>query len=299
MAVAVLALGDVGANRAEAGTIFRGCELALHAGDLTFAQLETTVTERGARAPNARLAMRAPPAMARAARAAGIDVMSFAGNHCLDWGYEAFSDTLTHMQAAGVALCGAGATLAQARRPALLDRRGVRFAFLAYSSILPEGYRAEANKPGCAPMRALTLYEQIEHDQPGTPARAITHAHRGDLAALLADIRAARAQADLVFVSLHWGIHMVECVIADYQREVAHAAVEAGAHAIIGHHPHILKGVEFHRGAPVFYSLGNFAIEQPHVWDPAITATESFRHLVSLNPAWRPTRRTCCPRTHA
>jgi poly-gamma-glutamate synthesis protein (capsule biosynthesis protein) len=88
-------------------------------------------------------------------------------------------------------------------------------------------------------MRALTLYEQIEHDQPGTPARAITHAHRGDLAALLADIRAAREQADLVFVSVHWGIHMVEGVIADYQREVAHAAVEAGAHTILGHHPHL------------------------------------------------------------
>jgi poly-gamma-glutamate synthesis protein (capsule biosynthesis protein) len=108
MAVAVLALGDVAANRAEPGTIFRGCELALRAGDLTFAQLETTVTERGARAPNARLAMRTAPAMARAARAAGIDVMSFAGNHCLDWGYEAFSDTLTHAQVAGVALTGAG-----------------------------------------------------------------------------------------------------------------------------------------------------------------------------------------------
>jgi poly-gamma-glutamate synthesis protein (capsule biosynthesis protein) len=287
MTITVLALGDVGAKRAEPGSIFRGCAAALRRADLSFAQLETTVTECGAQAPNARLAMRAPPALAGAVRAAGIDVMSFAGNHCLDWGYEGFADTLAHMRAAGVALCGAGATLAEARRPAILERGGLRVAFLARSSILPEGYRAEANRPGCAPLRAHTLYEQIEHDQPGTPARVITRAHRADLAALLADIRAARAAADLVLVSLHWGIHMVEAVIADYQREVAHAAIEAGAHAILGHHPHILKGVEFHRGAPIFYSLGNFAIEQPHIWDPAITETESFRHLVSLNPAWR------------
>jgi poly-gamma-glutamate synthesis protein (capsule biosynthesis protein) len=79
---------------------------------------------------------------------------------------------------------------------------------------------------------------------------------------------------------------MVKGSLADYQREVAHAAIEAGVDAIFGHHPHIMKGVEFHRGRPIFFSLGNFAIEQPHVWDPAIVETESFRHLVSLNPSW-------------
>lgn len=96
----------------------------------------------------------------------------------------------------------------------------------------------------------------------------------------------ARTEADFVVVSLHWGIHMVESVIADYQRVAGHALIDAGADAIIGHHPHILKGVELHRGKPIFYSLGNFAIEQPHIWDPAIVETASFRHLVSLNPSW-------------
>jgi poly-gamma-glutamate synthesis protein (capsule biosynthesis protein) len=113
-----------------------------------------------------------------------------------------------------------------------------------------------------------------------------TYPHRGDLAALLAAIGRARAEADIVLLSLHWGIHMVKGSLADYQREVAHASIEAGADAIFGHHPHIMKGVEIYRGKPIFYSLGNFAIEQPHVWDPAILQTESFRHLVSLNPAW-------------
>lgn len=286
--VALLAVGDVGANRADPGTIFRGCRDTLSGGDLVFAQLETTITDRGAKAPNARLAMRCPPAMATAARDAGIQVVSFAGNHCLDWGFEGFSDTLAHMAAAGVPLCGAGETLAEARRPAIVERGGLRFAFLAYSSILPEGYAAEKRRPGCAPMRAFTLYEQIEHDQPGTPARVHTRAHPGDLAALVEDVRAARAAADVVLVSLHWGIHMVEAVIADYQREVARAAVAAGADAILGHHPHILKGVEFIDGAPIFYSLGNFAIDQPQAFDPAIVEAESFRHLMSLNPGADP-----------
>jgi poly-gamma-glutamate synthesis protein (capsule biosynthesis protein) len=286
----VLGMGDVGARRADLDSMFRGCRAALAGGDIVFAQLETTVTDRGARSPNAKLAMRAPPAMADAARRAGIDVMSFAGNHCLDWGYEGFSDTLAHMQAAGIALCGAGATLAEARRPAVLAHGDLKVAFLACSSILPDGYEAAANRSGCAPLRAHTLYEAVEHDQPGTPPRICSFPHRQDLAALLADIAAARKHADLVLLSMHWGLHMVPAQLADYQRSVAHAAIDAGAHAVLGHHPHILKGVEFHRGAPIFYSLGNFAIEQPHVWDPDITSTDSFRHLVSLNPSWQADR---------
>jgi poly-gamma-glutamate synthesis protein (capsule biosynthesis protein) len=282
----VLGVGDVGANREDPASIFSGCREALAAGDIVFGQLETAVTDRGAKSPNAKLAMRARPALAPALRDAGFDVMSFAGNHCLDWGYEGFFDTLTHMKTAGIELCGAGRNLAEARQAVVLEANGIKVAFLACSSILPEGYRAAAGRPGCAPLRAHTLYQPIEHDQPGTPARTISHPHRNDLDELLASIADARAAADIVLVSMHWGLHMVEAAIADYQRTVAHAVIDAGAHAILGHHPHILKGVEMYRSAPIFYSLGNFAIEQPHVWDPEITRTESFQQLVSLNPAW-------------
>lgn len=280
----ILATGDVGAKRAAPDTMFAGCRDALADGDVVFGQLETTVTDRGARSPNARLAMRSPSDMARAVRDAGYDVMSFAGNHCLDWGYEGFSDTLEHLSAAGVQLCGAGASIDKARAAAIVRHGRCKVAFVACSSILPEGYRATEHRAGCMPMRAHTIYEQIEHDQPGTPARVVTRPHREDLDQLLAAIRHSASRADVVIVSIHWGIHMVEEVIADYQTTVAHAAIDAGAHAIIGHHPHILKGIEIYRGAPVFYSLGNFAIEQPQAWDPGIVETESFRHLMSLNP---------------
>ncbi len=286
----VLATGDVAPRRDDLASMFDGVRPALEAGDIVFGQLETTISERGTPAPQAKLAMRTEPAAAAVIRAAGYDVVSFAGNHCFDFGREALFDTLDHVRAAGLAVCGAGANIAEARAPAIIEHEGARVAFLAYSSILPQGYRASGDRPGCAPMWAHTHYEQIDYDQPGTPARVHTFPDARDLAALKADVAAARAQADVVAVSIHWGVHFVPSVIADYQRAVAHVAIEAGADAILGHHPHILKGIEVYRGKPIFYSLGNFAIEQPQAFNADILKSESFKHLMALNPAIDPLR---------
>lgn len=285
----VLAVGDVAAKRADPDSMFEGCAPLLRGGDITFGQLETVITDRGSPSPGAKLAMRTHPDFAPALERAGFDVMSFAGNHCLDWGYEGLDDTLAAMAATRVRLCGAGGDIAAARKPAIVTRDGTRFAFLAYNSILPEGYAASGRRGGCAPLHAHTLYRQIEPDQPGTAARTLSFCDPDDLAAMVDDIARARGEAEIVIVSMHWGVHMIEAVIADYQRVAARAAIDAGAAAVLGHHAHILKGVEFHRGAPIFYSLGNFAIEQPHVFDPTIVETESFRHLASLNAAFDPT----------
>lgn len=202
----------------------------LRAADIVFGQLETSFAAGGVRLPQARHAVLARPDGAAALARAGFNLISMAGNHVMDWGSDAFFETREHLRAAGLDVVGAGRDIHEARAPVrytLPD--GSRVAILAYSSILPMAYWAEERRPGCAPMRAHTLYEQIEHDQPGTPARIHTFAHREDLAALEADIRAAKATADVVIVSLHWGIHFVRAVIADYQREVARAAVAAGA----------------------------------------------------------------------
>ncbi len=283
---AILAVGDVGAKRDDLASMFTAVQPALRSAPVVFGQLETVVSDRGAIVPNAKLAMRAPSALAPVLADTGFTMMSFAGNHCLDWGFDAFDDTLAHMASAGVTIAGAGANRARAYAPVYQQVGDTRIALIAASSILPDGYAATADRAGCAPLRAHTVYEQIEHDQPGTPARTRSFPDRADLASLLAAIADAKAQAQIVLVSLHWGIHMVRGTLADYQIAVAHAAIDAGADAILGHHPHLIKGIGFHRGRPIFYSLGNFAIEQPHVWDPAIVESESFRHLVSLNPSW-------------
>jgi poly-gamma-glutamate capsule biosynthesis protein CapA/YwtB (metallophosphatase superfamily) len=283
----VYATGDLAPDREDPDSCFAAAAATLREAELVFGQLETSFASHGTRMPQARHAVMAKPECAAAIARAGFDVLSFAGNHCLDWGNDAFFETLRHLEDAGIAVVGVGKDIVAARQPVIRELAdGTRVAFLAYSSILPQAYWAEERRPGCAPLRAHTLYEQIEHDQPGTPARIHTWAHEADLDAMRSDIRAARAKADVVLVSHHWGIHFVRAVIADYQREVAREAIAAGADAILGHHAHILKGIELIDGKPVFYSLCNFATDLRMT--PEHAARPSFREIQKLGENWEP-----------
>jgi len=282
-----LATGDLAMDREQYDESFVATRDLLRAADIVFGQIETSFAERGTRLPQARHAVLARPDGAAALGRAGFNVVSMAGNHVLDWGNEAFFETKANLEAAGLQICGAGANIAEARKPARFTLPdGTRVAILAYSSILPQAYWADERRPGCAPMRAFTHYEQIEHDQPGTPARIHTWPHREDLAAMEADIRKAKAEADVVLVSQHWGIHFVRASIADYQRDVARAAISAGADAILGGHPHILKGCELIDGKPVFHSLCNFATDLR--MDPVHAASKSFNEIRVLAEEWEP-----------
>jgi poly-gamma-glutamate capsule biosynthesis protein CapA/YwtB (metallophosphatase superfamily) len=287
MTAVFLATGDLAPDREHYDESYAATREVLRAADVTFGQLETSFARTGVRAPQARHAVLARPDGADALARAGFDVISMAGNHVLDWGNEAFAETKANIERAGMHVVGAGRDIAEARSPisfTLPD--GTRLAVLAYCSILPQDYWATERRPGCAPMRAFTHYEQIEHDQPGTPARIHTWPHPGDLAAMEADIRTAKASHDVAIVSQHWGIHFVRATIADYQRTVARAAVGAGADAIIGGHAHILKGCELIDGAPVFHSLCNFATDLR--MDEAHAASKSFQEIRVLAEDWEP-----------
>jgi poly-gamma-glutamate capsule biosynthesis protein CapA/YwtB (metallophosphatase superfamily) len=284
--VVLYATGDVAPDREDPASIFEHVADLLKTGDVAFCQLEAVLSERGSPLPQARLPCRGRPSVARAIKDAGFDVVSFASNHCLDLGREAFFDTISVLEEEGLSVVGAGRNIDEARKPAILDCSGTRVAFLAYNSILPHGFWADLHRPGCAPMRGLTLYEQIEHDQPGTPCRVHTFAHRDDLGALQDDIVQAKSRADLVIVSMHWGIHFIPAVLADYQRDVAHAAIDAGADLILGTHPHILKGIEVYGGKVIFYSLCNFALDLPA--DQELVDSPQHREIATLNADWQP-----------
>lgn len=284
--IVLYAVGDIAPDREDPASIFQHVAGILGCGDVVFGQLEAVLSERGTPVPQVRLPCRAHPSVAGALKGGGFDVVSFASNHCLDCGREAFFDTIDALEREGLSVVGAGGDIEEARKPAIIDCKGARIAFLAYNSILPAGYWADARRPGCAPMRALTVYEQIEYDQPGTPCRVHTFAHRDDLGAMMDDIQGAKSRADLVVVSMHWGIHFVPAVLADYQREIARAAIDAGADLILGTHAHILKGIEVYAGKVIFYSLCNFALDLRAPKE--LLESPQHREIEVLNPDWKP-----------
>lgn len=263
--VTLMAVGDVAPRVAAPETQLAGIAPLLRSADIAFGQLEAPLTNEGTRQlfPGFRgasgNAARDANAVAGALAGTGFTVMSFAGNHTMDRSARAMLASVAAAGERGVRIVGAGENLAAARESAIVSSGGTRVGFLAYCSVLPRGFDATPARPGVAPLRARTFYEQVDW-QAGTPPRIVTMAHAGDLAALAEDVAALREQADVVVVSMHWGIHFEPGTIADYQYEAAHAAIDAGADVILGHHGHVIKGVEFYRGKPVFYSLGNMTL---------------------------------------
>src|SRR5262249_40771740 len=135
-------------------------------------------------------------------KAAGINVVSVASNHALDWGIEPFLDTIELFRSWGMTVLGGGASEDAARRPALLRRGGTTVAVLAYNCVLRDGQRAFGAHPGLSAVRCRTWYEPIDH-QPGTPPLVMSAPRDSDLAAMVSDIENARKLASAVVVYIH------------------------------------------------------------------------------------------------
>ena len=198
---------------------------------IIFGNVEGPLTDRGTPEKGKTFVFRSPPAKVSVAlRTAGFNVVSLANNHTLDYGAEGLSQTIEALDAAGIRHTGAGADLMAARQPALMRVNGLKVAILAYSMTLPENFFAGENKAGTA------------------------FGHESQVSA---DVMAARKQADIVVVSFHWG-QEGKTALRDYQTRLGHVAIDAGASAVIGHHPHILQGIEQYKDGIILYSLGNF-----------------------------------------
>ncbi len=257
------ATGDLGVKRPNEDGIFDKVRDVLKQGDLIFGQLEPMITDIGTPSPQSRMPMRCKPEGAAAIAKAGFNVLSFATNHCMDWGRDAFFRTIELIKANGMIPLGVGENLEEARKPVIIDLNGTKIGFLGYCSVLPQDYWALRDRPGCAPLRGISAAVPNEHDQPGTPVTLYTWPHPEDLENMLEDIRMLRPKVDILMVSMHWGIHFVPAVLAHYQRYAAHFAIDEGADIILGHHSHILKPIEIYKGKAIVYSMANFAIEGP------------------------------------
>jgi len=231
------------------------------------AQCERTYSERGwyqewNTTPGGKHT-RQHPRLASVLQAAGIDVVSLASNHAMDWGYEPMFDTIDLFRNMGMQVIGAGRNSEEARRPAIVEKNGVKVAILGYCSAIRDGQAAVDNKPGIAPMRAFTHYDPTDF-QPGSPPEIVSVPHQGDIMAMQQDIRRVKPEVDAVVVFIHWGVCFIPKTLATYQPPVAHAAIDAGADLIIGHHAHVPKAVEVYKGKVCFYSIGNFMTTGGH-----------------------------------
>jgi poly-gamma-glutamate capsule biosynthesis protein CapA/YwtB (metallophosphatase superfamily) len=198
--------------------------------DLFVLNLECCVSARGAplRLPGKPFFFRAPPAATELLALLGVDCVTLANNHALDFGPEALVDTLDHLAAAGIAAVGAGVNVAAARRPAVLDAAGLRLAVVGVTDH-PEEFAAGPDRPGVA-----------FADLRGQPPAWLEPAIRS-------------VDADAVLVTPHWGPNMTQAPVPHVRRAAA-ALLEAGATLVAGHSAHVPHGV----GGSVLFDLGDF-----------------------------------------
>ena len=251
--------------------------------DIRFGQCERVYSERG----NLQIHSggghsRCQPQMAQVFEDCGFDIVSVASNHAMDWGPDALLDTIALLRDKGIEAVGGGRNLEEARAPAIIERDGVKTAFLAYCSILREGYAAGAKTAGVAPLRAHTYYEPFDY-QAGVPPRVVSVPYEEDLAAMTEDIAAAKKSAHAVVVSLHWGIHFIPRMIADYQPIAAKAAFDAGADLILGHHAHVPKAIGVYGDKTCLFSLSNFIMSGVEK-NPDAAAKFEHEYSVVLDP---------------
>ncbi len=299
-ALAIALTGDSVVTRPLSGPTepeYRALLDLLRRSDAAATNLETLFPDATAPAMPALPALRSDPKLARELAWAGFDLVARANNHAADYGAPGLRETTRHVAAAGLVQAGAGENLERARRAAIYRGASGRVALVSATSTFADYARAGnprgpiPGRPGVSPLRVHTTYlvrrEDLERmrevarqtgqnppaegdfdfaDRRYSAASELGVSEEidaGDLAALSAEVRRASADADVTLVS----IHCHEALGGDrekppvFLRSFARAMVDAGADAVFGHGPHVLRGIEIYRGKPILYSLGNFLFE--------------------------------------
>ncbi len=211
-----------------------------HAADLVVGNMESALGTLGTPAPKS-YPFQAPPQAAQAIAQAGIDIVSLANNHAMDYGPEALLDAINLLHNANVAPIGAGENFDAAHAPYITEVNGLTIAFFGYVNV---------------PIEASSAFDTETWTATNTdPGLAWANPEE-----IMADVTAVRDQVDLVAVVLHSGFEYIE-EPGEAQMAAAHAAIDAGADIVIGHHAHILQGIEYYKDGVIVYGLGNFAFD--------------------------------------
>ncbi|MEK7524446.1 MAG: CapA family protein [Patescibacteria group bacterium] len=208
----------------------------LNSADITMGNLESPFFP-GRTVPKDSMVFRADLDASKGLVFGGFDVVSLANNHTMGYQVPGLTSTIQELKKANILYAGAGKNLDFAHTPAIIEVNGKKIAFYAYNdqNIPPKRHgEATATMPGIAKM---------------------------DIESVKNDVKNALTLADAVIVSMHSG-HEYNPEPTAFQKEFAHAAIDAGATAVIGTHPHIVEPVEFYKDGVIFYSLGNFVSDQ-------------------------------------
>jgi poly-gamma-glutamate synthesis protein (capsule biosynthesis protein) len=259
--VTVYLVGDVRLGSEDSLAL---CATALSEADILFANLETVISD--IREPSAVSDYRDVSSREHTAPnygAAGFSVLNMANNPSMRLGWPAFARCMELLEAQGIAHIGGGNDIDEARRPAIIERDGTKIAFIGYACVADPAHAARKDRPGLARFRVHTSYQPVPRffEVPGSPPIITTTPDRDDLVALRDNIRRAKDQADVAVISWHWGVSPAtggHNELIDYQMELGHECIDAGADLVVGHHPHALQGIEVYAGKAIFYSLGNF-----------------------------------------
>lgn len=204
------------------------------ADDISIGNLESSITRGGTIWPEKQYNFRSDPKNLEAMKNAGIDVVSLANNHSLDYGYDGLLDTLDYIDKSGILRVGAGRNSSDANKVAIINKNGYKVGILGYSRVVPSiEWYATSSRPG------------------------LVGAYDSQLQGVLKKVEEAKETVDILIISMHWGTER-----QTYPRDIDPLAgrklIDAGADIIMGHHPHVLQGIEIYKGKPIFYSLGNF-----------------------------------------
>ena len=200
--------------------------------DFFLANEEFPFSDRGTKAPDKQFNFRVSPERAHIMKEIGCDFLALANNHTLDYGTEALLDTVSTLDSIGIPHAGAGENSEKAMEPVFLKKGELNIGVLAATRVAPvASWEAGSEKPG--------LFFTYKPEK------------------LLAKIREVRPQCDYLVVYVHWGVEK-KTTPESYQREMGKQFIDAGADLVVGSHPHVLQGIEYYKGKPILYSLGNF-----------------------------------------
>jgi poly-gamma-glutamate capsule biosynthesis protein CapA/YwtB (metallophosphatase superfamily) len=251
--VSIVFTGDVILDAPQPDHWLDGIAPALRAADLSIGHLEVPHTHSHVELAADVPAPGADPANLAALVRAGFSAMTLAGNHIADCGAEGIADTIAMLNYLDLPYAGAGADLASARNPLVLGTPdGRRLGVLSYNCVGPAAAWATPDRAGCAYLPVATADGEAV-----TPHARLAAPLPQAAAWLREDIAKLRAHAALVVVALHKGVVHTPVTIEPYERALAHLAIDAGADLVIGHHAHIVRGIEFYRGKAIFHGLGN------------------------------------------